>query len=102
MACSTPPVYWSTGIHLATSAGSNAAEPSCGEQYRRKYQDESTNVSIVSVSRRAAPLHLGHFTSTKSFTCANGEAPLPEKGTSLGSMTGRSASGTGTVPHASQ
>ena len=33
-----------------------------GSQNRRKYHDESTNVSIVSVSRRAGPPHFGHVT----------------------------------------
>ena len=59
IACSTPPTYWSTGIHILTSAGSNATSSRCGEQYRRKYHDESTNVSIVSVSRVAGPPHFG-------------------------------------------
>src|SRR5438445_671434 len=54
--------------------------------------------------RAPPPLLVGphHFTGTKVLPFGKGEAPLPEKGTSLGSMTGRSASGTGTVPHASQ
>jgi hypothetical protein len=30
---------------------------------RMKYHDESTNVSIVSVSRRAGPAHCGHLHS---------------------------------------
>ena len=33
-----------------------------------KYHDESTNVSIVSVSRRAGPPHFGQVTLTKSGT----------------------------------
>ena len=45
-----------------------------GSAKRRKYHDESTNVSIVSVSRRAGPPHFGHFTLTQSATCASGSA----------------------------
>jgi len=36
------------------------------------------NVSIVSVSRRAAPPHFGHFTFTNSGTLAQGDCPTPE------------------------
>ena len=39
--------------------GRNGPSSSPGEQYRKKYQDESTNVSIVSVSRSASPPHDG-------------------------------------------
>ena len=37
------------------------------------------NVSIVSVSRRAAPPHFGHFTFTNSGTLASGDSPSPGK-----------------------
>src|SRR3989442_3509330 len=59
-ACSIPPMYWSTAIHRSAFSGSTGRVVSWGEQYRRKYQDESTKVSIVSVSRRPGPLHFGH------------------------------------------
>ena len=32
IACSTPPTYWSTGIHAAHRLGSNGPSSSCGEQ----------------------------------------------------------------------
>ena len=38
------------------------AEALCGSVKRTKYQDESTNVSIVSVSRVAGPPHCGQAT----------------------------------------
>ena len=41
-----------------------------------KYQDESTNVSIVSVSRRAGPPQRGHVVATQSSAAASGERPL--------------------------
>ena len=41
-----------------------------------KYQDESTKVSIVSVSRRAGPPHDGQLTLTQSSAAASGERPL--------------------------
>src|SRR5437764_14808145 len=57
-ACSTPPIYWSTGIQYSAAARSNGTGARA-EQKRRKYQDESMNVSKVSVSRVAGPLHVG-------------------------------------------
>ena len=71
-------------------------------QYRRKYQDESTNVSIVSVSRRAFPLQRGHLVFTQSFAASSGERPSGAKSSISGSSTGRSSCGTGTTPHFSQ
>src|SRR3954453_7848765 len=41
-----------------------------------KYQEESTKVSIVSVSRRAAPPQLGQSTGTQSSAGANAELPF--------------------------
>src|SRR5437773_11483883 len=76
IACSTPPMYWSTGIHSWTASCDHAASSLTGSQYRRKYQDESTNVSIVSVSRLAAPPHDGHATFTQSSAAASGERPF--------------------------
>ena len=32
IACSTPPMYWSTGIHARTIAGSHAASSLCASQ----------------------------------------------------------------------
>ncbi len=55
MACSIPPMYWSTGIQRRAAAGSKGRSSLKGSQNRRKYQLESTNVSMVSVSRRGGP-----------------------------------------------
>ena len=74
----------------------------CGSQNRKKYQDESTNVSIVSVSRRAGPPQSGHVVLTNSGTCASGESPRPLNSVIFGSSTGRLSYGTGTMPHFSQ
>src|SRR2546427_10406791 len=95
-------MYWSTAIHRSTFAGSTGRVVSWGEQYRRKYQDESTKVSIVSVSRRAGPLHFGHVVSTNDRTCVSGEPPRPVNSTSRGRTTGSCSYGTGTVPQRSQ
>jgi hypothetical protein len=58
-------------------------------------------VSMVSVSRRAgAPQH-GQSTFRKA-SCFFSGLPLPSGTQSSGSTTGRSFSGTGTVPHFSQ
>ena len=52
MACSTPPMYWSTGIQCSAAARIERRRRSFhGSQKRRKYHDESTKVSMVSVSR---------------------------------------------------
>jgi hypothetical protein len=52
MACSMPPMYWSTGIQYLARASSIAPALS-GQAKRAKYHDESTKVSMVSVSRLA-------------------------------------------------
>src|SRR5713101_450955 len=75
IACSTPPTYRSMGHQRRTAATSNGPPAYLGEQYRRKYQDESTKVSIVSVSRRAGPSHFGHVVFTQSVAAASGEIP---------------------------
>ena len=67
-----------------------------------KYQDESTNVSIVSVSRRAGAPQIGHVVFTQSSAAASGERPCGAKSSTSGSRTGRSSSGTGTMPCVSQ
>ncbi len=73
-----------------------------GSVNRRKYHDESTNVSIVSVSRRAGPPHFGHVTLTNSATCARGESPRPVNWATFGNSTGSCSSGTATTPSFSQ
>ncbi len=72
-----------------------------GEQKRAKYQDDSTNVSSVSVSRSAAAPQVGHETCFQRGWCSSG-LPGFSKSMSSGSSIGKSLSGTGTVPHASQ
>src|ERR1043166_9241906 len=96
-----PPMYWSTGIHLSATARVVGADSFHGSVKRTKYQDESTNVSMVSVSRRAAPRHDGHATCFHVGWLSSG-LPGLSNSTSSGSTTGRSGSGTGTMPHLSQ
>jgi hypothetical protein len=67
-----------------------------------KYQALSTKVSIVSVSRRAGPPQRGHSVATQSSTAASGLLPFGAKSSTSGSRTGRSSSGTGTIPSVSQ
>src|ERR1700675_3299887 len=102
IACSTPPVYWLTGIQRSTSSRRNGPSSSPGEQYRKRYHEESTNVSMVSVSRRASPLHVGQTTLDHEGCRANGDSPPGWKSTSSGKSTGSSASGTATSPHVPQ
>ena len=59
-------------------------------------------MSIVSVSRRAGPPQDGQAVFTNSGICASGESPRPLNSATFGSSTGRSASGTGCRPQASQ
>src|SRR3954471_22534061 len=102
MACSMPPMYWSTGIHLAAAAWLNGSSVAHGSQKRRKYQDESTKVSIVSVSRRAGPPHFGHVVFTQSSAAASGDLPFGAKSLMSGSSTGSWSSGKGMRPSVSQ
>ncbi len=57
-----PPIYWSTGSQRSATAGVVGAVSFQGSVKRAKYHEESTNVSIVSVSRRAGRPHLGQAT----------------------------------------
>ncbi len=57
-----PPMYWSTGIQYFARSATIALSWS-GQAKRAKYQDESTKVSMVSVSRFAGLPHFGHFVS---------------------------------------
>ncbi len=96
----TPPTYWSMGPHCAMRSLSKGWVSSFGETNRRKYQDESTNVSMVSGSRRAGVPSTGLGTFTHSSAAPRGDVPLgvrfsPSLG---GSSTGSWSSGTGTSP----
>ena len=75
-----------------------------GDRNLRKYQEESTKVSMVSVSRMAAPPQLGHETFTQSVAPPKGEVPFGDRSRPLasGSRIGSSLAGTGTSPHFSQ
>ena len=102
--CSLPPMYMSTGSHLRVRSGSKAASPQPALGYRRKYHAESRKLSLTSVSRRAGCPQLGHGARTKSSQRASGLEPEPSglNSSTWGSRTGRSSSGTGTVPQDSQ
>ena len=98
MACSMPPMYWSTGSQYAARSSIIARSlPALAK--RKKYHDESTNVSIVSVSRRAGFPHFGQEHARKASLRFSG-LPLPSGTQSSGSTTGNWSSGTGTTPHA--
>ena len=104
MACSTPPTYMSTGAQRRTSATSNGPSAYPGEQYRNMYQEESTNVSMVSVSRLAGSPQAGQATFTQSSAAASGETPRGTRSwpRRSGSTTGSWSSGTGTSPQDGQ
>src|SRR5712672_1627832 len=96
-----PPIYWSTGSQASTICRSVGAVLIQGSVKRAKYHDESTKVSIVSVSRRAGPPQLGHATCFQLGWRSSG-LPGLSKVTSSGNCTGKSLAGTGTTPQASQ
>ena len=75
MACSIPPMYWSTGIQWTAAAGSKGTSGLNGSQKRRKYQLESTKVSMVSVSRSAGPPQIGQVVRRKPSFEARGDLP---------------------------
>src|SRR5437762_6595529 len=100
MACSIPPMYWSTAIQYFARASTMLFFWS-GQAKRRKYQDESTKVSMVSVSRFAGLPHFGHLQFTNDGVLASG-LPVPSGTRFSGSTTERTLSGTGTSPLPSQ
>ena len=55
-----------------------------GQQYRRKYQEDWTKVSMVSVSRRASSPHCGTGHIHEVFHHGQGVPPLPGKSRILG------------------
>ena len=101
-ACSAPPMYWSTGIQSCTASLENGASTLHGSQKRRKYHDESTKVSIVSVSRVAGPPQSGQVVCRNPSWKRSGDCPVGRNSTSSGASTGSSSSGTGRGPQASQ
>ena len=102
IACSTPPMYWSTGIQASAFSLAKGISVFFGSVNLKKYHDEHTKVSIVSVSLFAGLPHPGQVVFTNSSLLARGEAPVPVSSISMGSMTGRSFSGTGTSPQSEQ
>src|SRR5215212_2103258 len=97
-------MYDVTGSHFSVNSRSNGTSSKSVLGYRRKYQALSRKVSDTSVSRRAGPPHVGQSTRYHDSTRASGEMPLSSglKSSTYGSSTGRSLSGTGTVPQRSQ
>src|SRR6516225_9724051 len=93
------PIYLSTGIHFAAALLVGASIQ--GSVKRTKYHEESTNVSIVSVSRCAGLAHFGQETFFQ-VGCRSRGLPGRSKATSSGSRTGSSETGTGTTPQSSQ
>ena len=57
---------------------------------------------MVSVSRRAEPPQEGQSTRSQDSILERADPPMPVISTSRGSSTGRSSSGTGTSPQATQ
>src|ERR1700674_1125032 len=97
-------MYELTGSHFFVTFFSNGTSSCPTLGYRRKYQELSRKLSETSVSRRPIFPHFGHTTRYHSSCRASGDTPESSglKSSMKGSTTGRSFSGTGTVPHESQ
>ena len=96
-----PPIYWSTGSQASTAARSVGAVVIQGSVKRAKYHDESTNVSMVSVSRRAGPPHLRAGDVLPGRMAVERVAGPVERHV-VRQLHRQVASGTGTTPQASQ
>src|SRR3954447_17454037 len=96
-----PPMYWSTGSQPSTAGRSVGASAIQGSVKRAKYQDESTNVSMESVSRRPGPPQRGQEACFQ-VGCRSSGLPGASNETSSGSTTGSASRGTATGPQASQ
>ena len=59
-------------------------------------------VSMVSVSRLAAPPQQGQVTLTQSVCWLKGDPPFPDRSMPRGNSTGKSSLGTGTTPQVGQ
>ena len=96
-----PPIYWSTGSQASASRSVVGAVSFQGSVKRAKYQDEfDEGVHRVGLAPRRPP-QCGQATCFQVGWWSSG-LPGLSKVTSSGSLTGRSASGTGTTPQASQ
>jgi hypothetical protein len=69
-------VYKSTGNQYFTLAALKEAPLVLGLVYLKKYQEEHIKVSIVSVSLRAGPEHLGHVVLTNDWQYFRGDSPV--------------------------
>ena len=96
-----PPIYWSTGSQRVGGGAVGRAWRRAGAVKRAKYQDESTKVSMVSVSRSDGLPQTGQATCFHVGWRSSG-LPGLSMTTSSGRRTGRSASGTGTTPWSGQ
>src|SRR3569832_2497016 len=92
-----PPMYWSTGSHSSTALRVVGASLFHGSVKRAKYHDESTKVSIVSVSRRAGPPHCGQVTFIQVGRRSSGLPGLSNV-TSSGSAAGGAGAGAPGAP----
>ena len=91
-----PPIYWSTGIQYFRASLSKGDFSSLGEQNLKKYHEESTKVSNVSVSLIAGfPVDFSEEYFQVGWV-SNG-FPLEFKSISDGRTTGSSLLSTGTT-----
>ena len=101
-ACSGPPTYLSTGSILSTKSLSKAFSEFLLSTYLIWYHEEHTKVSNVSHSLLAGLPQHGQVVLMNDSHLASGDFPSGANWTSYGNCTGRSFSGTGTVPQSPQ
>src|SRR3990167_5210836 len=107
-----PPLYQLTGIkclkfsicNFQFSIETGFVNPSLLKRYARKYHEEPAQFGMTSVSLFAGPPHRKHSVFTKSLILARGDSPSGPGSyfSTFGNSTGKSFSGTGTIPHLSQ
>ena len=93
--CSEPPKYWLIGIQIFCFSFEENSVSFWESRYRKKYQDESTNVSIVSTSGVQPSPKTFSVLSFNSLDLASGASPVGLKSTSSGKVQGKFSSGTG-------
>src|SRR5689334_18638384 len=99
-----PPKYTSTGVQYSCFFLSAKTFLLLGSVYLNQYQELPVHWGIMLASRQANFPHLGHLGFTQSKISARGGSHVPVGSyfSTFGSLTGKSFSGTVTMPSSSQ
>ena len=87
---------------MLTASLLNGSSVFLGSIYLKKYQEESTNVSIVSASLLAGFPQHGQVVFINVLDVVSGDSPFPVNSTSVGNNIGKFSFFSGTIPHSSQ